>query len=450
MSQPPRFTVPLLAFMLTATSTAADPAPATAVEVVGPSCLGEPATLVGSPELRTLNGTPSDDVIVTAGAGAVNARSGDDLVCVTGRTRRMDAGAGADRVTSSDSDPLVFVDLGAGNDSFTGGDRPDYVYTGEGSDQVDTGEGDDQYSSAAFDTDVATLGPGNDLAVVSGSNGPDTLDGGPGHNVLAPEICCDVSHDWEFDNVTEVGIVDGEPTFHWDNFRQFTFGAWSVEGSVVFRGSDASEHVRASQELEYGPNIEQIDMRGGNDQVTLNGLVGPASGGPGDDWVRVVGFADERSPSSLARRLRVDLAEGRLVLDDGSVRTVSIPGFENVEVSDFVTAVVGGDDQPNRIVVGRACLARVHAAGGTDILQARAGENCAKLLAGFFEVPRSIRADGGAGTDLLQGRGTPDRLLGGPGFDAVDGREGDDTCQAEISANCERRPSPARPRGGRG
>lgn len=84
--------------------------PATVVSAAAPgyaageTCLGRPATVVGTPGQPALAGTEGDDVVVTNGAVSVSTLGGDDWVCVTdapdapapGRTIAVDTGAGDD------------------------------------------------------------------------------------------------------------------------------------------------------------------------------------------------------------------------------------------------------------------------------------------------------------------------------------------------------------------
>jgi len=404
------------------------------------TCRGVPATIVGAPTVRVLIGTSGADVIVTGGALSVIAKSGDDLVCVTGRTRRVEAGAGDDVVTTGGGTTQTFTMLGAGADRFMGGARPDDIRPGrEGDtaiDRVNTGGGSDSYDDdqAGPNQDLVDLGRGRDFALLDFPNISGHLDGGAGLNTLLMAASFDEPESWVVDNVTEVATVNGEALFGWDNFRGFTFQA----GSVEFRASDESEVVKAQQFFEFGPDIESLDMRGGDDQVVMIGMLVPVDGGPGSDWVRAVGFADERSRTP-ERRVAVDLVRDTLVVNS-SRPGISIDGVENVEVDGFGTAVLRGDSQGNELLVGQTCLARMYGLGGPDILAGLPPSRCGANKAEFFGVPRSIIAYGNGGNDLMAGRATQDRLVGGRGADTADGRSGVDTCKAETEYRCERRP----------
>ncbi|HLL51492.1 MAG TPA: calcium-binding protein [Thermomicrobiales bacterium] len=401
-------------------------------------CQGVPATVIGTPRTDRLAGTSGDDVIITAGARIAEALDGDDLVCVTRLTQYVAAGGGDDSVTTGDRQARTSISLDAGTDTFIGGARHDSVDGGTGADNISTGNGPDHYSewSPTPDNDQVRLGPGNDYASVASD---DRLSGGSGLNTLNLACCQDVDQPLVVDNRAEVAIFDGKKLFHWVRFRGFHFDAWYSPERVVFEGTDAAEQVTASQEFEYGPTVDELNLRGGNDEVVLNGLLAPVAAGEGNDWLRVVGFADERSLTLEPGPLSVDLGDGWLRLGEDNDRTLGVTDVENVEVDGFITAEVSGDDQPNQLIAGQSCLARMQGHGGPDLITARpqAG-GCSARTAEYFDVPRSVRADGGAGYDLLRGRETPDRLNGGPGIDTVDGRGSTDACTGELRLHCER------------
>lgn len=396
------------------------------------TCSGQTATIVGTPDTGTLRGTSGVDVIVTGGSKFVRARGGDDLICVTGGTEFVFGGGGNDLVDTTDAGGRSRTQLDDGEDRFIGGSRVDEVWGGDGADQVATGAGADSFSYG--DGDTADLGGGDDTASAFNTLPAGAVDGGPGFNTLILSTCCedDVTPQWFVDAGAEEATVDGVTTFAWNNFRGFAFSVDS--GSLKFLGTDAGEHLRISHDFEFGMDLADADMGGGSDEIVLDGAccVGRMDAGDGTDWLRLVGYADERS-LDLEGRIVVDLEAGLL---RGFLRRTPAVGLENVQVEDFVTTVLRGNAQANAFVVGTGCLVRVQGAGGPDTLRTRAKNECPS----WSDTPGAVRADGGGGNDLLQGRNSNDRLIGGPGWDAVDGRRGRDTCGAEISARCERKP----------
>ena len=78
-----------------------------------PTCLGKPATKVGTEGANDLNGGPGADVIVGLGGNdRINGKGGKDAIC---------AGAGNDKLTGG---PAV--------DEFDGGDGNDVIYSRDG------------------------------------------------------------------------------------------------------------------------------------------------------------------------------------------------------------------------------------------------------------------------------------------------------------------------------
>ena len=147
---------------------------------------------------------------------------GDDVVCVTGATRFLTAGAGNDLVDTTAADRRTFTELEGGDDTFTGGRRAEDVDGGAGTDQVDTGAGADVWTHNPGDT--AELGEGDDTARAVNALTADAIDAGPGLNTLVLSTCCeepDVGPQWVVDNVAEEASVDGVASFAWDNFRGF-------------------------------------------------------------------------------------------------------------------------------------------------------------------------------------------------------------------------------------
>jgi hypothetical protein len=65
------------------------------------TCQDVPATIVGAPGVRLLEGTAGPDVIITGGARSVNAKAGDEIVCVTGATMFAAGASGNDVVSTS-------------------------------------------------------------------------------------------------------------------------------------------------------------------------------------------------------------------------------------------------------------------------------------------------------------------------------------------------------------
>ena len=127
----------------------------------GPTCLGQPATIVAIPGVPTV-GTSGDDVIVgTTGNDVIRGRGGDDLIC---------ARAGDDNVKGNGGNDQI--DLGPGNDEAAGGKGNDWIHGKSGRDRLRGNSGGDQLRG----------GKGRD--VLRGDKGIDFLHGGSARDIL--------------------------------------------------------------------------------------------------------------------------------------------------------------------------------------------------------------------------------------------------------------------------
>ncbi|MFF9013421.1 hypothetical protein ACF09C_10705 [Streptomyces sp. NPDC014870] len=104
------------------------------------TCLGQPATIVGTSGNDTIQGTSRRDVII-AGAGndIVDGRSGNDLVCGGSGDDTVTAGSGNDQVDGGAGSDNLSGD--SGNDTLTGGADNDSLFGGAGRDNLDGGPG---------------------------------------------------------------------------------------------------------------------------------------------------------------------------------------------------------------------------------------------------------------------------------------------------------------------
>jgi Ca2+-binding RTX toxin-like protein len=259
-----------------------------------PTCLGKPATIVGTDGNDTINGTSGDDVIVgLAGDDVIRSGGGDDVICggdgndVLIATSSgdsffnwavMSGDAGDDRIQGGanvisegdyeNSPEPVTVDLGAGTESGWGNDTLFHV------DIVDGSQYDDTLTGSAA-SDGLYGGPGDDT--ISGLGGSDYLSGGSGTNT-----------------------IDGGPGRDWLDYYDAPTGVHlslakhtaSASGTDTFR---SIENVYGSTHADTivgdaGPN--SIDGNKGNDRLyagkgndTLWGGKGKdfADGGPGRD-----------------------------------------------------------------------------------------------------------------------------------------------------------------------
>jgi hypothetical protein len=381
-----RWLPPALGTLLVLTGIAAAggsaPDPSTAE---GGTCQGQEATIVGSPDVERLRGTPGADVIVSAGSRIVHAGAGDDVVCVTGSTEFVHAADGADSVTTDDGAHRTATFLGPGVNQFRGGAGPDRVSGGMDIDDISTGAGPDEYLSwgrldqGLTNDDVVDLGRGRDVAVVGTANPAGSLDGGSGINTLVP-VARRFTGPVLFDNASQTATADGEELLHWSRFTHFELGSNVGGGPLHFAGSPASEWVRFSRFLERGPRVGTVATGAGNDRVTLAHALGSVDAGTGRDTLKLVEFTSERS-SRLTERVSVDLRRGTLVVESRSRRLRPVDDVENLVVDGFAGAILSGNRVANVVLVHGVCWTRVQGRGGDDQLKAR-DQACSRTEAG--------------------------------------------------------------------
>ncbi len=117
-----------------------------------PTCMGLPATIIGTPGADTIIGTNGPDVIVAFGGDdTILAGNGDDVICAGYGNDTIDAGNGNDIIDAGFGDDTVDsgrgddrVDAGAGNDTVVGNNGDDVLVGGAGTDDLDGGRGFDQ------------------------------------------------------------------------------------------------------------------------------------------------------------------------------------------------------------------------------------------------------------------------------------------------------------------
>jgi Ca2+-binding RTX toxin-like protein len=461
-------------------------APATAA---GETCRGEAATLVGTGS--TITGTEGRDVIVTATAGVVDARGGDDLICVAPtRTNSnvlpIDAGSGDDLVDTTGTPGGYYVStrLGTGADTLVGGITNDTVYGGDDEDPwvdterdvIDTGDGGDYVFTGATGTtnhDVVRLGEGRDqVYIASPAVGSDAvLDGGAGEDGLRLDSgATDVELDMTTGTFTSAA---GSAAFNGVEFSTITAGA----AALTYRGTEGVDSLTV--DAEGGAPTLRVVTGAGDDEVALTGAVIA----PGSQIDTGTG-RDELVVARKTGRLAIDLVLDRLTVEgvdaaaagveDAWLMAPEVALAGDAEDNDLTwsgcdATLYGnrGDDSlawqydylfeeyefrcaGEALIQGDSGNDLLRSSGGDDLL--RGGKGTDKIFGrGGDDTILGDNGDdkldggdgrddvrGGKGADRLLGRGSADRLFGGPGRDSADGSQGRDRCGAERERRCER------------
>lgn len=416
-------------------------APATTAQAAAADmCLGLPATVVGAPG-EDVVGTDGPDVVVANGAGQVDTLGGNDRVCVTRRgTFSVETGPGDDQVEWITKRYGGSVDLGAGSDTYTGGDQGSYVDAGDradalagqplGTDSISTGAGLDTvitgHTSVLLpNLDTVVLGGGNDNALVRGMV-PETLKGQAGQDELT--LRSTIRGDWVVDGPTGVISIDAVPMP-----AAGSFAAWQLSGlrwsSLEFHGGPGNELVAVAGRLGFvrddGPFT--ADMGGGRDSLVVRSQdTGPFDTGEGKDFIRIVAKGTTQDDTVF----KADLSKDTYRLTGRAA--VEAIGIENLTVVEADHSTVIGDDAAN-LLNAYGCGNKVYGLGGNDRIDGGATKGCFG-----DDGTLGLSAFGGAGNDVLSGGPSRDHLFGGPGRDQADGWYGRDQCVAEVRERCER------------
>ena len=358
-----------------------------AADAAADTCLGMPATIVGSPSDNVV-GTEGPDVVVTNGAGKVDTLGGDDRVCVTTKgTFSVDTGPGDDQVEWVTRRHGGSVDLGAGSDTYTGGDQGSFVDAGDradaragqplGVDTIRTGAGPDlvitgNTNVSLPNADTVDLGEGRDEAIVRGAT-PASLEGGGGIDDLF--IRSTVRGDWVVDGATGVISLDGVAMPAASSFASYHLQGLRWD-ALEFHGGPGSELVTVSNKLGFVRNDGPFsaDMGAGNDKLFVRSQdTGPFDGGPGNDsiWVEAKGTASDEA------RFQASLALDIWGL--GTRPVVEIPSIENLSVDDADRAKIVGDDTANRLGA-YGCGNTIWGRAGNDRMNGGATKGCYDCL----------------------------------------------------------------------
>jgi Ca2+-binding RTX toxin-like protein len=317
----------------------------------GFSCMGYPATIVGTGNAEVINGTAGVDVIVARGGDdTINGGGGDDIICGNYGLDVINGGGGNDVISG-----------GAGADTIFGGSGNDTIDAGNGYDTVDGGDGNDTIEGRrAIDTIFG--GPGDDW--INGNDNPDVIEGGDGNDTI-------------FGGAGDDQIIGdaGDDTIY------------GQKGSDDIRGDTDRDH------LDGGPHDDSIRGNGGWDKLIGGPGVDTLDGGNGNDTVSY-----SKAPGAVVVSLWTGTGTG-----DGTDTLLSLEYVVGSAYADTLTGDGGdnlltgggGDDD----VTGKGGADTIKGNHGNDVLRGSDGDDWLLGQAGNDELY------GGAGTDTLDGGG---------------------------------------------
>lgn len=262
------------------------------------TCLGSPATIVGTRWPDVIRGTPAVDVIVgLGGADVIRGLGGDDVICAGGGDDRLVGGAGFDALAGGSGDDTLeggsendSLRGGAGDDILDAGTGGDFLVGGAGEDLIDGGDDYDWVSywdspvGVAVDLAAGTAtGVDTDwlaaIEFIEGSSYDDALIGDGGGNTFVPGPGDDA--------VTGAGGIDllSFARSAAGVTADLLFGTATGEGSDTFTGIEGLWGSGHGDALLGDPGPNGIFGSAGDDTVFGDDGDDTLSGGDGTDLV---------------------------------------------------------------------------------------------------------------------------------------------------------------------
>ena len=264
------------------------------------------ATVSGAVYLLNSGGVFFDGTAMNISSDVVLSNAADSVLGLQGGliVGNLSTGGGADTVNIVGGTVRGGVLLGAGDDSFTGGDAIDKVNGGEGNDTVDLGGGNDVFTGSGDS-------PGND--------GNDDVDGGDGidsYNAITPGLT----------GVT-IDLLDGIATgvlFGTDQILNFE-NAVGTQNADILLGSLGANRLNGGAGIDRLEGLDDADrLFGGLGADTIIGGAGRdvMTGGAvisGGDLARdtfVFSSLTDSGPTSGARDWITDFTNGLSATSD--------------------------------------------------------------------------------------------------------------------------------------
>jgi Ca2+-binding RTX toxin-like protein len=360
--------------------------------------------VLGSAFDDDIDGNSRDNFLYgLVGNDEIEGEDGDDLLEGGLGNDCLYGGDGNDRLYGGDGDDALYG--GAGDDVLEGGVGIDRLYGDSGDDLLDGGAGNDRIEGGSGH-DLLTFAGATTGAVVtltSGGNGT-AKDGQGGTDILRTSIEGAIGTDWadtltgndecnEFRGMGGSDLIDGK------GGDDVLLGGAGNDRILGDRGNDYIEGGAGDDVIDAGRDDDVVVWHEGEGNDTID--MGDGSQdrvciitGASDDVLMVTSTAkDKVTVSGTTAGWGINLIRGDVIdIDTGAGNDrVTVGNLANTDVNEIV------------VVLG----------AGNDRLDASASST-------------SIRADGGAGNDVLIGGSGADVLCGGTGDDQLFGGAGKD------------------------
>lgn len=302
-----------------------------------------------------------------------------------------DMGSGNDSVfdlhqsTGGLPDKSLKVDLGAGDDQFTGGEGGETVLGGPGNDELkgaggddvlDGGDGNDQLTGEDG-RDALTGGTGDDQLEGDPADraNPDLIDGGPGMDRASGWVDPLVEAEHPPISITLNGMADDGRPGEGDDVRSIERITSNVSGTIVL--GDEADVVEMWANVDNGASV--IRTNGGDDTVTGGSRDETIDGGPGDDHLEggfgndtivggpgrdVINAEQSASQCGILQSCTVPFGNDTIDVRDGEADQVSCGIGQDRVVADALDTVDPDCEVVDRATAGGAPKAPAGPKGG--------------------------------------------------------------------------------------
>jgi Ca2+-binding RTX toxin-like protein len=360
--------------------------------------------------VATISGGAGHDTLVLTAAAtvdlgdAVNQVAGGTAVVTGFEDVDASAASGAVVLTGSTADNKLIG--GAYADTLTGGGGADTLTGGDGADVLDGGTGSDQQRGEA----------GDDRIVYDAAD--TVIDGGAGSDTLVLNTAATVN----LGNFSTSQISGG--TAYVGGFEDVDASAASA--AVVLNGSQYNNKLVGgafADTLMGGGGFDVLNGGAGADFLDGGADADQQRGEAGDDRI-VYDAADTVIDGGAGRDTLILKAAAVVHLENFSSSQVTggsayVSGFEDVDATDSVGAIIVTGSQFNNTLTGGAFADTLMGGAGFDVLKGGLGNDV---------------LDGGADADQVRGEGGDDRIIYDAADTVIDGGAGRDTLVLNTAA----------------
>ena len=380
-----------------------------------------------------LDAEPDDEITAAASGGVANLGAGNDTFRGGDAVDTVYGGTGDDRIAGEAGNDVIFGDAGAdlvlggsGNDQVSGGRDDDALDGGAGDDLVRGNQGDDRlYGNAGQDR---LLGDeGND--VIYGNEGDDQIFGGSGQDFMAGGLGNDFLHGGTGADKA-FGGEGNDVYFLDDRFDEVTeLAGEGVDSVVAFANVQATAHVE--NYFLGGTDSLEATGDGGDNRLFGNRGDNYIDGGTGADLLWG-GAGDDVYVVDNALDQVVELADGYAATSSDMFDASNLPvagTFNSLGHAGFTGTLWGNDTVKASInyTLGVNVENLILTGAATDAT----GNAQANVLVG---TQAANRLDGAGGADRLVGGQGDDRYIVDSSDDIIEENAGEGLDHVEASA----------------